>query len=591
MSENFSPRKLSEDVNSTASRVLKGLQVPHNIPRAKLSREELSDRVLEKAAQIRERVQQLARGSRNEFDNDIQSKIEARIKENKKNTQIFQAKERAAKITARAQQVMENPRDAYEEDIKRRVEARILESKNKARLNKAKDMAARITRRAQQVMENPRNEYDEDIKRRVEAGRAYNSQPVSEKRKLIQAAAEDKASLDLDEDVVSYQDEGVPLKGNLDIDKTQEVDMDAIFAKQKHTSSTIRQPIEKRAVVNRQLIEEKQKVRSVARDTIRGLGFEASEVSLMLDEDFVARLKKRGYTGGEASILASIAKEKANDLRSYFKVMGVTIDRYGEPDLGFLKKLGGLFGGYNKKVLEIKQSEDFKRMKLLDMLALDADEVLSAPRRSTSAFGKKAVLAGVAAAAIGGAVMKGKGQPDAFSSRAVAAHNMKATAEKATKVQTKAIPAYDFTESEAGYAEDFDQMTEKEYPEYTKVSVPEVKKVDKKQARRDATMLVEKAKYSEKAMSTEVKMNMLEDFFASREFRSLPREVRQNIIFTLAGGSIVLEPIAFKESLDNLRKSISKLPDHNKKMTPNEQLQYYKGLMSTVDVVTKRKLQ
>ena len=670
MSEKFSPRKLSESVDSTASRVLKGLQAPSNIPHAKTSREELSARVLEKAAQIRERAQQLAQNPRNEYERDIQRRIEERIKENEQSTRMFKVKERAAKITARAQQVMENPRSEYERDIKKRVEAQILENKNKARINKAKELAGKITARAKQVTENPKDAYERDLKKRIEARRRIAGRPLSEKGNLVHeqpkdnvlfdldegvvsyedegvplrgrfeadktqeidmndifasdaekkkaqevayrvedtvrkvkaqqtwkgyenrtgkkpsfVQPEEKVLFDLDEDVVSYEDEGVPLRGRFEGDKTQEIDMNDIFAEESRRKSASKN--EKRAFVNRSAIEQKQQTMVAARKAIRELGFEPHDVPLILDEDFVARLKKRGYTGAETSVLASVAKEKANDLRSYFKVMGVTIDRYGEPDLGFLKKLGGLFGGYNKKVGEIKRSEDFQRMKLLDMLALDADEVLSAPRRNPSTFGKKAVLAGAAAAAIGGAMMKGKGQPDVFSSRAVAAQSMRSPSEKVAPAQREEIPEYDFTESEAGYDGDFGDTKEKEFPEYSKLSAPEERKVNKNSVRRDAARIVENAAYSEKEMSSDLKMNMLEDFFKSKEFKNLPKDIRQKMIYALVGGSIVLEPAAFKESLDTLKKSMSKLPNSGKEMSSNEILK----LLEQVTGIAKRKLE
>ena len=551
MSEKFSPKKLSREVDSTANRSLGRLQAPANLPRANgpldtsksLSSAEVRARIAEKRDQINERVEQVKNNPQNDFDRDVLERLN-----------VARAKEGVRRFEARTGKKMtpgvSDKEVLFDRDVRpsRKAHNDVFATKEE----KAKNQA---------------------VAKMVEA-------------KVKKAREARKMSTQKIDTALSYEQYGVPLQTRAESDRTQEVSM----FDEDEDGEFIGESRNRGSRTERELPayqEGGQKVKESAREIILGLGFDRAEAELMLDKEFCTDLIKGEFSGHEKSLLASVAKEKANDLKAYFKHMGISVDKYGEPDLGTWAKLKGLFGGYNRQVKEIKSSADFKKLALLEMLALEDDGEVMPPRGSSSTFGKKAVMGAAAAAALYGAASGGNKKVESFSSS-------KPTAEKiehrSVESRREELPSseYIFSEEEASLEdgeddEDF-EMTDKRV-ERAKFVEP----APEKNTLKKMTRIYKGADLNEDARKKEGNMASLEKFFESKEFKNLPKDIRQKMIYGLAGGSIVMDTTNFSHALSNLKDALKKIPDPSKKMSGDETVLYYKNLMQMVDRAVNKK--
>lgn len=565
MSEKFSPKKLSSEVDAAASKSLGRFQAPANLPRAtgpqdaskRLSPSEISARIAEKRNQIVARVEQVKNNPQNDFDRDVLERLNvARAKEGVRRFEARTGKKMTAGVG--------DDEVLFDKDV-------------------------RGTRKAH----NDVFATDEQKKKNQAVAKM-----VEEKVKKAREAR--NMSTKKADDVLSYEQYGVPLQSRrADSMKTQETPM--MFDEEDGTGEFVEDnffekkteqnlPTYRTTKTERELPayqEGKQRVKETAQGILEGTGFDREEAELMLDDDFCAELSKRQFTGKEMNLVASIAKEKANDLKAYFKHLGVTIDKYGEPDFGTWAKFKGLFGGYNKRVMEIKNDPDFKRMALLEMLALDADDQPTAPRKSSSSFGKKAVMGAAAAAAMYGAASGGNKKVESFSPSKPTAEKVERRSPESRRAETPS-EEYIFSEEEADL-EDGDDDEDFAMNDKKIERAKAVERAPRKNTLKESTRVYQKAEINEKTSAKEGNMASLEKFFVSKEFKNLPKDIRQKMIYALAGSSIVMDTSNFNLALSDLKGALKKMPDPSKKMSGDETVRYYKNLMQMVDRAVNKK--
>lgn len=568
MSEKFSPKKLSREVDETARKSLGRLQAPANLPRVsgpqdaskRMSSDEIAARIAQKRDEINARVAQVKNEPRNDFDRGVLQRLEAEQK------RVAQYNRVDKEVGARFQQRAGKKMTAGPAEDKVLFD---LDEKPEPRKSRNDIFAS-----------------DEEKRKNRETAKLVEAK--------VKKAREARNMKSRDEGVLSYEQYGVPLQTqSKESMKTQEVPMmfdeedgtgefgeDNFFEKKTETAL----PTYGKTKTEKELPayqEGPKRVKEVARGIVEGLGFNPEEAELMMDKDFAAALMTRQFKGNELGLVASIAKEKANDLKAYFKQMGIGIDKYGEPDLGTWAKVKGLFGGYNKKVMEIKNDPWFKRLALLEMLALDAGDTVSAPRKKSSSFATKAVLGAAAAASMYGAVNKGNKKVESVAP-------LKPTAEKVERMSSDSRRAetpseeYIFSEEEADLEDGDDDedftMTDKKIQR-----AGTVERAPQKNTLKEMGRVYKKADIDSEKSKKEGNMASLEKFFVSKEFKNLPKNVRQQMIYALAGSSIVMDTNAFSSALSDLKGALKKMPDPSKKMNEDETLRYYKGLMQMVD--------